>query len=174
MTDIYILYFLVAMLPVATGNSTYFGDKDDDYSLDAKWGSPGSGDGEFNVPHTLAFDSTGNAYITDTNNHRIQKFSSDGKFITKWGSKGTGDGEFVLPLGIDADSSNNIYVIDQGKVSLERFTSNGTFIPLKLKPPLQKDTGLSVLEDVEIDRSDNIYITDRGEQNIKKYNISAE
>jgi NHL repeat len=44
---------------------------------------PGYGDGEFNVPHTLAFDSAGNGYITETNNHRIQKFSSDGKFITK-------------------------------------------------------------------------------------------
>jgi sugar lactone lactonase YvrE len=106
------------------------------------------------------------------NNHRIKKFTNDGKFITKWGSQGSGDGEFVLPLGIDADSSNNIYVIDQGKGSLELFTSNGTFIPLKLKPGEYGHDGKSVLEDVEIDPSGHIYIADRGEDNIKKYTKS--
>ena len=30
-------------------------------------------------------------------NNRIQKFDSNGKFITKWGSKGTGDGQFITP-----------------------------------------------------------------------------
>ena len=51
------------------------------------------------IPHSIAFDSSGYAYITDTNNHRVQKLSSDGKFIMKWGTKGSGDGEFVNPEG---------------------------------------------------------------------------
>jgi DNA-binding beta-propeller fold protein YncE len=82
----------------------------------------GSGDGEFNVPHSLAFDSAGNAYITDTNNHRIQKFSSDGKFITKWGSKGSGDGELLGPEGIDVDSYGKVYVVDSGNSHIQVFT----------------------------------------------------
>ena len=43
-------------------------------------------------------------YVADSYNHRIQKFDSDGNFITKWGSKGTGDGEFNTPHGISVDS----------------------------------------------------------------------
>ena len=62
------------------------------------------------------------------NNHRVQKFTSNGTFLTKWGSEGTGNGEFSLLLGIDRDSSNNIYVVDQANLNVEAFTSNGTFV----------------------------------------------
>ena len=43
-------------------------------------------------------------YVVDIDNDRIQKFDSNGNFITKWGSKGTGDGEFKTPIGIAVDS----------------------------------------------------------------------
>jgi hypothetical protein len=45
-------------------------------------------------PGDLAFDHAANVYILDGGNNRIQKFTSDGKFITKWGSQGSGDGQF--------------------------------------------------------------------------------
>jgi hypothetical protein len=39
-------------------------------------------------------------YVADRVNCRIQKFTSEGEFITKWGSQGSGDGEFKEPFGI--------------------------------------------------------------------------
>ena len=45
-------------------------------------------------------------------NHRIQKFTSDGEFITSWGNYGSGDGEFISPEGIDVDDEGNVYVAD--------------------------------------------------------------
>ena len=68
------------------------------------YGEKGTGDAEFNVPHSIAFDAKDNMYITDEKNNRVQKLTSDGTFVTKWGMKGTGDGEFNLPEGIDVDS----------------------------------------------------------------------
>src|SRR6185437_12894000 len=50
-----------------------------------KWGSPGSGDGQFNSPTGIRTDSAGNVYVADFDNNRVQKFDSNGKFITKWG-----------------------------------------------------------------------------------------
>lgn len=40
-----------------------------------EWGSKGAGDGQFNSPVAIAVDNTGNVYVSDMNNHRIQKFS---------------------------------------------------------------------------------------------------
>ena len=52
------------------------------------FGSRGSGRGQFYEPRGVAVDNDGNIYVTDTRNHRIQKFTSDGTFITAVGSKG--------------------------------------------------------------------------------------
>ena len=89
-----------------------------------KWGSPGSADGQFRIPSGLAVDSSGNVYVADTGNDRIQKFDSNGKFITKWGSPGSGDGQFSVPYGIAIDSSSgNVYVADKGNSRIEVFVS---------------------------------------------------
>jgi hypothetical protein len=64
-----------------------------------KWGSPGSGDGQFSTAYVygVAVDGTGNVYIADSYNYRIQKFDNAGTFLTKWGSAGAGDGQFDRP-----------------------------------------------------------------------------
>ncbi|QLH31923.1 MAG: hypothetical protein HWD62_05290 [Cyclobacteriaceae bacterium] len=40
----------------------------------------GNGDGQFFFPLGIATDNSGNVYVTDTNNNRIQKFNSSGGF----------------------------------------------------------------------------------------------
>ncbi len=74
-------------------------------ALITKWGSSGSGDGQFGTPHGVAVDSSDNVYVAETLNHRIQKFDSSGSFITKWDSSGLGDGQFGGPTGVAVDSS---------------------------------------------------------------------
>ena len=68
----------------------------ENYTFVTKWGSVGNGDGQFYYPHGVAVDSSGNVYVADEKNHRIQKFDSNGTFLAKWGSKGTGDGHFII------------------------------------------------------------------------------
>lgn len=48
-------------------------------------------------PHDIAVDSSGNVYVAEQGNFRIQKFDSQGNFITSWGSAGTGDDQFLDP-----------------------------------------------------------------------------
>jgi DNA-binding beta-propeller fold protein YncE len=114
------------------------------------------------VPHSMAFDSEGNIYVTDVNNHRIQKFTSDGEFITKWGTEGNADGEFGLPLGIGSDSKGNIFVIDQATSSISQFSNQGQFLNKII-------FNFGKLEDIEIDSNDDIYVTDRYKNEIVKF-----
>jgi DNA-binding beta-propeller fold protein YncE len=62
-----------------------------------------------------------NVYVVDSQNERIQKFDSNGNFITKWGSEGTGEGQFNIPEGIDIDSSGNVYVADTHNSRIQKF-----------------------------------------------------
>ena len=60
------------------------------------WGGYGSEDGQFNFPIGISVASDGSLYVTDTYNHRIQKFDRNGNFITKWGSQGSMDGQLYF------------------------------------------------------------------------------
>ena len=73
------------------------------------FGSEGTGDGQFREPHGMAVDSSGNIYVADTGNHRIQVFDTKGRFIRQFGSRGSGNGQFDEPYGVAVDSSGNIY-----------------------------------------------------------------
>jgi DNA-binding beta-propeller fold protein YncE len=51
----------------------------------SSFGSPGTGPGEFNLPHSLWFDDdSGRLFVADRENHRVQVFDEDGTFRTEW------------------------------------------------------------------------------------------
>jgi len=124
-----------------------------------KWGSTGSGDGQFYNPFGITVDSKGNIYVADKGNSRIQKFTSDGQFITKWGSTGSGDGQFSSPYGIAVDSSGNVYVADSGNSRIQKFTSSGQFIT-KWRSEGNGDGQFEYPESIAVDSSGNVYVAD--------------
>jgi len=46
-----------------------------------EWGKPGTGPGEFKLPHSIQIDENGVVYVADRENGRIQKFDLNGKFL---------------------------------------------------------------------------------------------
>src|SRR5207344_3270820 len=77
-----------------------------------KFGSWGSGPGQFLLPNGIATDRSGNVYVSDIALDRIQKFTSSGQLLTTWGSHGSGNGQFDAPWGIAVDEEGNVYVAD--------------------------------------------------------------
>ena len=53
-----------------------------------EWGSPGTGPGEFRLPHSLAVDEDAIVYVADRENGRIQRFDRDGTFLGEWPAYG--------------------------------------------------------------------------------------
>ncbi|RKX30741.1 MAG: hypothetical protein DRP71_14555 [Verrucomicrobia bacterium] len=87
----------------------------------------GSGDGQFAAPENLAIDASGNLFVADKDNHRIQKFSNTGEFLFEFGSAGSGDGQFNQPRGIAIHPNGDIYVCDFFNSRMQVFDSSGNF-----------------------------------------------
>lgn len=89
------------------------------------WGRPGSGPGEFDLPHCVRVDRRDRVLVADRTNNRIQFFDTEGKYLMEWGG-------FHHPDTIYIDQDDIVYVaeLDQ-RVSLltlegERLTQWGS------------------------------------------------
>jgi hypothetical protein len=77
-----------------------------DGTLKASWGAPGSGPGQFHLPHSIAVDDAGNLLVADRSNKRIQIFTPDGQYLSEW----TGMGG---PNDISRGKDGNFYIAEQ-------------------------------------------------------------
>ena len=147
-----------------------------------KWGGYGSGDGEFAWINSggdagIAIDGNRNVYVVDSDNNRIQKFSSEGTFIAKWGSYGSGNGAFSSPRGIAADSSGNVYVSNLGDSNspprVQKFSSDGMFITEwgRYGSGNAQFTGP---RGIAMDINGSLYVADSGSNRIQKFTSTGE
>lgn len=137
-----------------------------------RWGSAGTGNGQFNAPVGIALDSSGNVYVADTGNNRIQKFDATGTYITKWGAAGTGNGQFNAPTGIVVDSGDNVYVVDRGNNRVQKFSSTGTYIT-KWGTTGAGNGQFNSPRHMSVDSSNNIYVADTGNNRIQKFDSTG-
>jgi DNA-binding beta-propeller fold protein YncE len=79
----------------------------------------------FNNPNDIVQDSAGNLYILDTNNNRIQKLNSEGRYIKTIGRKGQGPGEFQAANSMDIDDEDNLFIYDLMSMRIEVLSSEG-------------------------------------------------
>jgi sugar lactone lactonase YvrE len=146
-----------------------------------QWGTQGSANGQFQVPNFalgdslggIAIDMVGNVYVVDTGNNRVEKFDSQGNYITQWGSLGAGNGQFNGPGGVAIDTSGNVYVVDRYNNRVQKFKPNGGYLSQfgtgssssgQFSNPTGVDNGIF------LDTSGNIYITTLTGYGVKKFN----
>jgi tripartite motif-containing protein 71 len=142
------------------------------YQFVTKWGTDRFGDGQLHAPRSIAVDSSGNVYVSDYGNNRIQKYTSAGVFITKWGSPGSGDGQFNKPLGITVDAAGNVYVADIVNNRIQKFSSSGVFIT-KWGSLGSGDGQFNYPYGVAVDTSGNVYVSDSNNRRVQKFSSSG-
>jgi hypothetical protein len=151
------------------------------FSKDGKfmktWGKKGTAPGEFDTPHTLAFDSKGRLFVGDRANNRIQIFTQDGEFLEQWQ-------QFSRPSGIYIDRNDILYVSDSESREKEGYghhpgwkrgirvgsAKDGTvtaFIPDTYPTP--EDSATSGSEGLAADGKGVIYGAEVQQKGVKKY-----
>ena len=138
-TLILIVYLFIAssIIDIHAG----YASVDGHYQFSFKWGTLGSGNGQFNKPSGIAVSPLGLVYVSDYGNNRIQMFQlinvcPTGStqivpgvcFVKSWGTFGSGNGQFNGPGDITLDSSSHVYVADSGNHRIQVFNGSGAFI----------------------------------------------
>ena len=132
-------------------------------------GGKGAARGQFDFPRGIAADRSGNILVSDSNNHRIQKFSPTGAFLGMFGFSGSRPGELSSPNGIAVDSKGNIYVADTGNHRVQKLTPGGRFITEWRGPA----PGFYGPRDIWISDDDMIYVVDQGRSRIVKLDANG-
>ncbi|NIR47929.1 6-bladed beta-propeller, partial [candidate division KSB1 bacterium] len=70
-----------------------------------QFSSEGHEFGQLYYPTDVAVHTDSNILVADAYNHRIQKFSRDGKPLSSWGEKGSGPGQFDVINAVTVDSA---------------------------------------------------------------------
>lgn len=144
-----------------------------DSSVDASK-APG---GTLNEPWGVAVGPDGSVYVSDTWNHRVQKFDTNGKFIKMWGSFGQSDATHpdVLygPRGISVDANGHVYLADTGNKRIVVFDADGKYITQIGSEGFEVGK-FSEPVDVKLDAKGNVYVTDTWNQRVQVFSPSAD
>jgi hypothetical protein len=160
-------------------------------------GEPGPGAGQLESPQGVAVNNaTGDVYIVDKGNERIDQFESNGTFVRAWGwgvadgiteaaqtctltcfkgISGSGAGQFASPEAIAIDNSTNpldpskgdVYVADASNRVVDKFTSEGAF--LNRLTESAPGTPFEELGGVAIDANGELWVNQRATREIFRF-----
>jgi hypothetical protein len=166
------------------------------------FGSEGTGDGQFLGPRGIGVDQTtlgpssGDVYVADTGNARVEQFDSAGSFIRMWGwgvadgassfevctsacqagQLGAGAGQFSSPTSIAVDSSSgptqgDIYVGDYVNKVVDKFSPSGSLLATITGP--SEGTLFTTIAGVAVDTNGNLWVADESTNIVYEFDSSG-
>jgi YD repeat-containing protein len=126
--------------------------------------------GRLQNPQALAIDGSGNFWVADTGNNRIEEFSSKGAFLRASGSGGTENGQFKAPKGIEVDAGGDVWVADTGNNRIQELSTSGVYLAQFGRSganngQFSEPTGLT------LDAEGNVWAADRGNNRVERWQL---
>lgn len=153
------------------------------------FGSQGTGDGQLSAPQGIGVDQTtldptsGDVYVADTGNARVEQFNSAGQFLGAWGwgvadgkeslevctsgcragIPGSGAGQFSAPTSIAVDSESgpsqgDVYVGDSANKVVDEFGPSGSLLGTITGP--SAGSTFQAVTGVAVDGEGNLWVLD--------------
>ena len=176
-------------LEIATDGSIYIADTENnriqhvspDGSVLNVWGEFGditTGEapgGTFNQPWGLALGRDGSVFVADLWNHRVQKFSPDGKFLKMWGVFGQAESPeaFWGPRDIEVDAKGQVFVTDTGNKRIVVFDEEGNFITQFGSAGFDQGQ-FDEPVGIAVDQEGQVYVADTWNQRIQVFSPNEE
>lgn len=133
-------------------------------------GGKGAGRGQFDFPRGMTADRLGNIFVADSNNGRIQKFSSTGAFLTSIGTIGKGPGQLGEPNAVAVDELGRLYVTEAANHRVQKLAPNGGFLA-EWKGPAP---GFYGPRKIALGPDNSVYVVDQGRTRIVRFNYDGE
>jgi sugar lactone lactonase YvrE len=155
-----------------------------------------SGDGglaiqaKLNNPSSLATDSAGNLFISDSDNQRIRKVDTSGIITTvagngSYGFSGDGDAaitaQLAYPAGITVDNAGNLFIADAVNDRIRKVDTSGIITTVAGSNlagfggdgDSAVEARLNSPADVAVDGAGNLFIADTWNSRIRKVDTSG-
>ena len=131
-------------------------------------GKPGSDILQFNTPRGIAvLPTTGQIFIADTSNHRIQVLNNNFTYSHSFGKNGSSGKQFNSPYDVTFDNEGCLCVADFGNNCIKRFTTAGQYVSKIGSRQLKKPTSIAV------DVNNLIYVTEIDSNRISLFDING-
>ncbi len=92
----------------------------------AELGAPGTAGGQFDGVWGISTDSSGNLYVADTFNRRVQKLDSNGSFVAQWTT--AGGTPLMKPTGVFVDQNDRVYLCDSVAETIYVLSTGGELL----------------------------------------------
>lgn len=132
-------------------------------------GMKGDKPGEFGLVTAAVQDSDGNYYISEYGEFdRVQKVTSDGKFLRQWGGHGSEPGQFSRPQKLALDEEEHLWVADACNHRIQIFDKDGKF--LRAWGTQGKEPGqLYYPYDLVLAPGNTVYLAEFGNHRVQKF-----
>ena len=144
------------------------------------YSSGGNGNGQMTSASAVAVDASGNVWVADSGNNRIEEFSSSGSPALNFsggtknyfGTNGSGAGQFQLPKGIAVDASGNLWISDSVAQTLQKCTPAGS-CTLYGSGSGSGDGQFNTPQGVAVDSSGNVWMPDDYNSRVNEFTSSG-